>query len=121
MTTAYEKILDEYRDAAASVRVAMSAHADARAAQIIANRDYNSASTALQAATDRLARADDALTMAQPEAPTPPDIDVTAKPHPLFGIPFNQMFAGGQSTGPDPATVAVVAIEEPSEYPHRAE
>lgn len=115
MITAYEKILDEYRDAAAAVRIAMSAHADARAAQIIANRDYNSASTALQAATDRLARADDALTMAQPEAPTPPDIDVTARSLPSpFGIPFNQQFNG--------STPAVTALDdEPSEYPHRAE
>ena len=116
MTTAYEKILDEYRDAAASVRVAMSAHADARAAQIIANRDYNSASSALQAATDRLARADDALTMAQPEAPTPPDIDVMSRVLPSpFGIPFNQQFAGQQFA------VAALPEDEQSEYPSRAE
>lgn len=122
--TAYETALDEFRDAAAAVRVAMSAHADARAAQITANRNYQIAADALQAAQDRQARADDALMMAKPEAPNPPDIDVTGKRHPLFGVPFNQMFAGGQSNDPDPQTataVAVMAIEEPSEYPHRAE
>lgn len=76
MKTAYETALDEFKDAAAAVRVAMSAHADARAAQITANRNYQIAADALQAATDRQARADDALMMAKPEAPNPPDIDV---------------------------------------------
>jgi hypothetical protein len=114
MKTAYELAIDEFKDAAAAVRVAMSAHADARAAQITANRNYQIAADGLQSAQDRQARADDALMMAKPEAPTPPDIDVTAKPHPLFGVPFSQQFNGV-------AGVVAVIEDEPSEYPHRAE
>ena len=80
MQTAYQLALDEFKDASAAVRVAFGAQAEARSAQIVANRNYTAATDAYTAATDRLARADDALIMVRDEPPTPADIDVTRQP-----------------------------------------
>jgi hypothetical protein len=111
MSTAYQTALDEFKDASAAVRVTFGAQAEARSAQIIANRNYTAATDAYLAATDRLARADDALMMAKDEAPAAADISpVTAvagaafvaspPPHPLFGTLFQDQFNGA---GPDDA------------------
>lgn len=110
MKTAYQLALDEFKDASAAVRVAFAAHAEARAAQIIANRDYAAATDAYTAAQDRLARADDALTMVKDEPEAPADIDAT-RPHPTFGVPFNQMFNG---TYGGAAGVVTVIEDEPA-------
>jgi hypothetical protein len=87
MKTAYELALDEFKDASAAVRVAFAAHAEARAAQIIANRNYTSASEAYGAATIRLAKADDSLTIVKEEPPVPADIDVSRSPL-MDGVTF---------------------------------
>lgn len=65
----------EYREASAACRRAFAAHAEAREAQILANRRYSETSEALLAAQDRLDRADQGLQEAKAEAPTPADID----------------------------------------------
>ena len=80
MPTPYETALNEFRDASAAVRLAFGAHAEARAAQIIANRNYDAASDAYSAAMDRLGNADENLIMAKDEPPVPADIDVTRQP-----------------------------------------
>ena len=92
MKTAYELALDEFRDAAASVRLTFAAVSEAREIQILADRKYDDASNLHVAAQSRFDRADAHLQAARIEAPTPADIDTTRMPSP-FGKPFNQMFA----------------------------
>jgi hypothetical protein len=89
MPTPYEQALNEFKDASAAVRLAFGAHSEARAAQIIANRNHASASDAYLAAQDRLSRADDALQIVGAEAVAPADIDASRPP--VFGVTFEEV------------------------------
>jgi hypothetical protein len=104
--TNHEACLNEFRDASAAVRLAFAALSEAREVQIIANRAHADCNQAYVEAQSRLDAADAALLSARADDPAPADISpafavaasVTDKPHALFGVPFNQMFANGAVT-----------------------
>jgi hypothetical protein len=70
-----DQAVQEYRDACAHERRALSAVADTREKQILANTAHAQASNTLVAAIERRERAEDALAGAKPAAPEAAAID----------------------------------------------